>query len=176
MSGISNEFIVKHLMQYNKSIEDERAKKFEANKKKHGYFVNETPKSEEDKLFDAIMQKYNGKIVLVDFWATWCGPCLSGIERIRPLKEELKDKDIVFVYITNQTSPTDTWNMMIPDIKGEHYRVTEDEWNYFASKFNISGIPHYVLVDKNGRVVKDKLYFASSNQELTKIFDEYLDK
>ena len=65
---------------------------------------------------------------------------------------------------------------MIPDIKGEHYRVETDEWNFFASKFNISGIPHYVLVDKSGNVVKDKLYFASSNKELKKIFEEYLDK
>ena len=53
------------------------------------------------------------------------------------------------VYITNPTSPQSTWANMISDIKGEHYRVGNDEWNFLAAKFNISGIPHYVLVIKN---------------------------
>ena len=173
---VSTDFIVSYLLQHSQNLEDEIARKIEENKNKIGYVVNETPDTKGDKLFDAIMQKYKGKVVFVDFWATWCSPCRSGIERMKPLKEELKDSDIAFVYITNPTSPSDTWNMMIPDIKGEHYRVAQDEWNYFASKFNISGIPHYLLVDRDGTVVKDKLYFASSNRELKSLLEEYLDK
>jgi thiol-disulfide isomerase/thioredoxin len=173
---ISNDFIVNYLLQFSDNKEKEIEEKLAANKYKTGYVVNETPKTEGDKLFEAIMEKYKGKVVFVDFWATWCGPCRSGIEKIKPLKEELKDEAIEFVYITNPSSPIDTWNMMIPDIKGEHYRVEQDEWNYFASKFNISGIPHYVLVDKNGIVVKDKVYFASTNEELKNILIEYLAK
>lgn len=150
---IKTPFIADYLRKSN----DEILVKIEANKSKTGYVLNETPKTEADKLFAGIMQKYKGKVVYVDFWATWCGPCRSGIERIKPLKEEMKDKDIVFVYLTNQSSPEQTYSAMIPDIKGEHYRLSTDEWNYLAEKFNISGIPHYVLVNKNGEVVNDKL-------------------
>jgi thiol-disulfide isomerase/thioredoxin len=171
---ITDGFIVNYLINYSDNREKEIEEKLAANKTKTGYVINETPKTEADKLFDAIIEKYKGKVVFVDFWATWCGPCRSGMEKIKPLKEELKEKNIEFVYITNQSSPMDTWNMMIPDIKGEHYRVEQDEWNHFASKFKISGIPHYVLVDKEGLVVKDKVYFASSNEELKKLFNEYL--
>jgi thiol-disulfide isomerase/thioredoxin len=174
--NISNDFILNYLMQISDSKEREIEEKLQANKSKTGYVINETPKTEGDKLFDAIIQKYKGKVVFVDFWATWCGPCRSGMEKMKPLKEELQDEDIEFVYITNPTSPADTWNMMIPDIKGEHYRVEQDEWNHFASRFNISGIPHYLLVDKNGTVVKEKVYFASSNEELMKLFNEYLNQ
>ena len=46
---------------------------------------------------------------------------------------------------------------MIPDIKGEHFRLSQDEWNYIADKFKISGIPHYALVNKNGEVVNPHL-------------------
>jgi thiol-disulfide isomerase/thioredoxin len=131
--------------------------KIEANKLKKGYKVNEVPKTPADVLFDSIMKKYLGKVVYVDFWATWCGPCRSGIENIKPLKEEMAGEKVVFVYITGPSSPENTYANMIPDIKGEHYRVSNDEWNYLCSKFNISGIPHYVLVGKKGEVINPAL-------------------
>ncbi|MBC8052618.1 MAG: TlpA family protein disulfide reductase [Sphingobacteriaceae bacterium] len=118
---------------------------------------NAAPKIEGENVFNAIMKKYAGKVVYVDFWATWCAPCRSGIERIAPLKEELNKDDVVFVYITNPTSPLETYKSMIPGIKGEHYRVTKDEWNFLSEKFKISGIPHYVLVDKKGVVADGNL-------------------
>ncbi|MDD3323477.1 MAG: TlpA disulfide reductase family protein [Paludibacter sp.] len=171
---VQTKFIVDYLMELSKVKEIEIAKKLVANKKKSDFQMNETPKTEADKLFDAIIQKYKGKVIFVDFWATWCSPCRSGIENMKPLKEEFKDKDLVFLYITDESSPIDTWNMLIPDIKGEHYRVKKDEWNYFKSKFKIGGIPHYALVNKIGEIVRDHIYFASSSNELKILFNEYL--
>lgn len=84
-------------------------------------------------------------------------------------------KDLEFVYITNPTSPKDTWELMIPDIHGDHYRVSQDEWNHLSSKFNITGIPHYVLVGKEGEVLQDRVYFASSIEALRNLFLEALD-
>lgn len=172
--NICNTFIVDYLLKFIDDKDTELKEKIADNKTKTGYVINDTPKNKGDKLFEAIIEKYKGKVIFVDFWATWCSPCRSGIERIKPLKEELKNEAIEFVYITNQSSPVSTWDVMIPDIKGEHYRVETDEWNYLASKFNISGIPHYVLVDKQGKVVMDKIYFASSIAELRKVFTQYL--
>ncbi len=149
--------------------------KIESLKNETGYVVNETPKTEGDLLFDKIMEKYKGKVVYVDFWATWCGPCRSGIEQIKPLKEEMADKDVVFVYITDQSSPLNTWQNMIPNIKGEHYRVSTDEWNYFSAKFNISGIPHIVLVGKNGNVVNPKVGHMENNS-LKALLEKHLNE
>lgn len=126
--------------------------------------MNSTPTVEADQIFDAILARYKGKVVVVDFWATWCAPCLSGIERIAPLKEDLKDKDVEFVYITNETSPLQTYNNMTPTIKGQHYRLKSDEWRYLADKFSISGIPHMVLVNKEGKVVNPHIAFIENNE------------
>jgi thiol-disulfide isomerase/thioredoxin len=170
LSGINDPFI----RNYIKIQNDKTLKQIEANKNAGGYFVNQTPNADGDKLFDAIMSKYKGKLVYVDFWATWCGPCRSGIREIQPLKEELQNKNIAFVYITDESSPEQTYKNMIPTIKGEHYRLTNDEYRYLQAKFNISGIPHYVLVDKNGKVISPELGHKS-NEELKNLFQKYLE-
>lgn len=152
-------------------VENNRTKaKIEANKTKSGFAVNTVKKTEGDELFDSMTAKFKGKVIYVDFWATWCGPCIQGIKEIASLKEEMENENVVFLYITGPSSPEKTWNNSIPNIKGEHYRVSQDEWNYLTQKFNISGIPHYVLVNKNGEVVNPKLGHHS-NEALKKILE-----
>lgn len=172
---IEDPFIEKYVLDYSQAKADEITRKLEANKLKTGYKEKSVPKVEADSLFEAIMQNYKGKVVFVDFWATWCGPCRAGFEKIKPLKKDMAGKDLEFVYITNPTSPKDTWELMIPDIHGDHYRVSQDEWNHLSSKFNITGIPHYVLVGKEGEVLQDRVYFASSIEALRNLFLEALD-
>ena len=112
----------------------------------------EVPKVSDKNLFNAIVRKYKGKIVIVDFWGTWCGPCILDIQFLEPLKEtEIKNDNLVFVYITNESSPEEKWLSMIPDIKGDHYRLSNNQFKYITSKFGVRGFPSYVLVDKNGK-------------------------
>ncbi|MBR5654989.1 MAG: redoxin family protein, partial [Prevotella sp.] len=60
-----------------------------------------------------ILDKYKGKTTIIDIWATWCGPCKLGHEKMKPLKEELSDKDIVYVYLTSSTSNYEDWKKYI---------------------------------------------------------------
>ncbi len=151
---------------------DELLARIEANKKKTGFTVNEAGEVSDEDLFASIISKFSGKVLLVDFWATWCGPCRMANKEMIPMKEELKDKDIVYLYITGETSPLKTWENMIPDIHGEHYRVTAAQWNYLGKSFNISGVPTYLIIDREGNIKYRQVGFPGVNtmkEELLKV-------
>lgn len=161
--------------QYLSAANDKLLATIEANKKKTGFRVNEAGEVANEDLFASIISKFRGKVLLVDFWATWCGPCRQANKAMAPMKEELKDKDIVYVYITGETSPKGTWENMIPDIHGEHFRVTDKQWAYLGNAMGIEGVPTYFVIDREGDIKYKSVGFpgvAKMKEELVKVVDE----
>ena len=103
-----------------------------------------------EEILQTILDRYKGKAVLIDIWATWCGPCKAGHAAMKPWKKELKGKNIQFVYITSPTSPLATWQEMIKDIDGDHYYLTKEQYNYILNHYDSDGIPTYAIYDAEG--------------------------
>ena len=101
---------------------------------------------------DTIIFKYKGKVIFVDFWTTWCAPCLRAMKESESVKKEFENKDVVFVYITNPTSPLKTWENKILAIQGEQYYITIAQWNFLQKIYKINGIPHYLIFNKTGEL------------------------
>jgi thiol-disulfide isomerase/thioredoxin len=110
-----------------------------------------TPDVKKENLLSAIASGYEGKVVVFDFWATWCGPCLEAISKTRDLKSELQGKNVVFVYISNPSSPLPAWKKKIKEIGGEHYYLDVQQWEYVMTDLGFEYIPSYAIF-KEGKL------------------------
>lgn len=108
-----------------------------------------------------LLDRYKGKVVMIDLWATWCGPCQMGHQKMAPVKEELKDKPIVYLNITSATSPFEDWKRQVNDIPGEHYYVSNEQFDALHALFkSLGGVPAYAIYNPKGEQVLQQLGFS----------------
>lgn len=158
--------------EYVKAQNAEITAQIEAEKKRGGYYVHKAGDSEGDSLFVELIKDFKGKVVLIDFWNTWCGPCRSAIKQMEPMEKDYQDKDVVFLFVADESSPENEYDGMIVSMKGHHYRLTDSQQNSLKRKWGFTGIPSYVIIGKDGDVKDFHTGFQGAEYYKQKIDEE----
>lgn len=109
---------------------------------------------EEIELLPYLIEKYPEKILYIDAWATWCGPCLEEMQYTPDIQTYFKEKDVVFINLCME-SEADKWVKTVKqkNIKGENYYLDKNTSITFRGENNLSGYPSYLLIDKKGHIL-----------------------
>ena len=110
--------------------------------------------SDGEKMFRKLIEPYQGKLIYVDIWGTWCAPCRENLKDSWRVREALKDYDIVYLFLANNSSD-EAWKSVISEYKltGSncfHYNLPEDQQSAIERYMGVNGYPTYKLIDKQG--------------------------
>jgi thiol-disulfide isomerase/thioredoxin len=101
------------------------------------------------------LEDYKGKVVVVNFWATWCGPCIKEMPELVKLREENKDKG--FEIIGVNADPEEDTSMVKAFVEKQKltYKIAQSEKDFFGLFYKITKqdvIPQSFLIDREGRL------------------------
>ena len=113
--------------------------------------------SDGEKILRKIIEPYKGKIILVDIWGTWCGPCKAALAESQKEYERLKKYDIIFLYLANNSSDA-SWKNVIKmyNVEGEnvvHYNLPKAQQSAIENFLGVNAFPTYKLIDRDGTVL-----------------------
>ena len=113
-----------------------------------------------------VQNSMKGKVVYVDFWASWCRPCCAEMEPAAELRERMKGKDVEFIYLSTDEGHSKMCGSLDKlKLTGcKVYRILNPKAAKFMYEYNINLIPRYMLIDKNGRIVNDNAPRPSSDE------------
>lgn len=124
---------------------------------------------------DELFSKYEGKVLYVDIWATWCVPCRKELQFSKENHHILEEMGVVPIYLSiDQNNADEQWKSMVKNLKlsGVHIRAN-DKLKEELGEF-VNAIPYYIIVDKKGKIHVKPAKRPSDKQELFNQLKTYL--
>ena len=113
------------------------------------------------------LEKYRGKVVMIDFWQTWCLPCVEELPHLRALQAKYRNQGLVILGIVGKADKDDS--RVLPELMRENkidYPILIDEKGMVASQYSVSGYPHVFVIDRKGKLAFDKLGYQRGEEEV----------
>lgn len=123
------------------------------------------------------LENLKGKLVYIDFWATWCGPCRHELPFLEEVEKAYEGKKITFISMSVDDDMV-AWDKMVKEKKMKGLQLHADgAWkSTVVNDYQIKGIPTFVLIDENGMIISPAAPRPSSGADLTNLLDENLAK
>ena len=103
------------------------------------------------------LSDYKGKVVVVDVWATWCGPCRAELPHLKKLERAMEGKDVVFIGVSvDEKKNYEKWKKFLVDEQLPGVQLFADGWSKITKDYKITGIPRFMVFAKDGTIVESR--------------------
>ncbi len=117
-------------------------------------------------------EELKGKVIYIDVWATWCGPCKGEIPHLKKMEAELHEEDIAFVSISIDNDKEAWEKMVVEKDLGGYQLFAPTAWeSNIVKDYAIRGIPRFIIIDKEGKLVNSNASRPSNAETKTKLLD-----
>lgn len=102
--------------------------------------------------FRDILKKYEGKTVVIEIWASWCGDCVKAMPKIHDLQAQ--NPEVAYIFISMDKT-VEKWKIGIEkhQIIGDHFMANDQMKGVFGKAIDLDWIPRYIIIDKTGKIV-----------------------
>ena len=118
--------------------------------------INETPRPVSSLIFQDFMgnkidlKQYNGKLVVLNFWATWCAPCKKEMPSLDSLYQDSNFKNLEVLAVNMEKRNQLKTKKFFTDLKIKKLKIFFDKELNFVKEFKLRGMPTTILINKNG--------------------------
>ena len=102
--------------------------------------------------FDEILKKHQGKTIVLEIWASWCGDCVKAMPKTKEL--QLANPEVAYVFISMDKT-VEKWKLGIEkhELKGDHFMAQDGMKGTFGKAIDLDWIPRYIIIDKSGKII-----------------------
>lgn len=111
---------------------------------------------------NTLIKENKGKVIYIDFWASWCSPCKKSFPWMNNIHNKYKDLEVISVNVDSEQSYADEFLTSTP----ASFPIVYDQNGQVAKKYKLKGMPSSYIINKKGQLINTHVGFNESKQEL----------